>query len=232
MMCYTEPISHAGRASAKGGNTNKKCIAVKIIAVLVGTGGLLAIYAWFFDNPTLKSVFPDFVTMKFLTAFTFLLSGFALYALAVYIESGGTYSEMTLAITSSVILSLMAALLIGVMFQTSTGLENLVTREPVDASWTKPSGIPAVPTMLSFALFAVAGLAALVRRRERLRRMLVAVGIFHIAVGGVALVGYALSLPSLYYQFSPATVDLSTAALFVLFGFGLCIIRTCEQRLP
>ena len=51
----------------------------KAIAVLTAAAGLLVMFGWIFDIPSLKSVLPGMVTMKLNTALAFLMLGSSLY---------------------------------------------------------------------------------------------------------------------------------------------------------
>ena len=55
-----------------------KIKAAKILAGAVFAAGLLVMAGWIFDIGALKSVFPGWVSMKFITALSFALSGVTL----------------------------------------------------------------------------------------------------------------------------------------------------------
>jgi hypothetical protein len=207
----------------------EKNILVKILALIVAVVGLLVMVGWFLDISILKSILPTLVTMKFTTALSFFLSGIILYAITWSMEGKKDIASIVLTITTLIILLLMGTLLSSTFMGIRTGIEDLFVEEAIGAVKTTTPGRPSAGTMLNFILMASAGIIvmlSIVKCRVYLKRIGWAVIVF----GSVALIGYTIGMPLLYYTiegFSTA-MAIHTAILFVLLGVGLIVLKKKE----
>jgi hypothetical protein len=190
-------------------------------------GGILVMVGWFWDITTLKSILPQFVAMKFTTAFCFFLSGATLYYIIRSCQEETQVNDLFLIFINFIIILVMASLLLSVFFDIRTGLENLFVSEMEGAINTPVPGRPALLVMLSFMLIASSGLLSLSKKTVNYLIIRI-VGVIIMIVGAVAIIGYLLDMPKLYGQFGfiSSAVALHTAFLLVLVGLGLTAVSS------
>lgn len=184
--------------------------------------GLLAMAGWLFDIGPLKSISSGWVSMKFITALSFALSGLTLYFMTRTAEGETDRAQVALYLTTLPLLLIMGAVFFSSLLGAHTGLEDLFVKEVPGGVKTIIPGRPSLATALNFLLFAAAGLIGM-HAPFVSRRWLKLPGWLVAAVGAVALAGYAADAPRLYY-FVPganSAMAFGTAALFVLLGAGL-----------
>jgi len=202
-----------------------KIKTAKLLAGAVTAAGLLVMAGWALDIGALKSVFESWTSMKFITAFGFVLSGAVLYLVARCSEGCFDRVQAPLSVVSLLLLLVMGTLFFSGLLGAHTGLEDLFVSEAPGAVKTVVPGRPSLATSLSFLLIAAAGVFAMFEP-VRLRRWLRLPGWLVAAIGAAALAGYAADAPLLYY-FVPGVntaMAFNTAALLVLLGAGfLCL---------
>lgn len=198
----------------------------RIIAIIVALCGVAVMFGWVYDITFLKSILPNFVTMKFITAVCFVLSGTALYFAARTVEDGKGWDNLVLLFINFLVALLMASLVISVFFGIKTGLEDLFVKESAGAINTTVPGRPALITAINFILIAVMGSLSLFRK-ERSLKIVHVLGVMVAVSGGVAMVGYLADVPVLYYNIDKISTAMAihTAILFVLLGAGFYTIR-------
>ena len=120
-----------------------------------------------------------------------------------------------------IVLFIMGILLFSVILGVRSGLEDLFVQEATGAVKTTTPGQPSVGTMLNFVLIGIAGLLVFVQAKQFARIVHLAGWVISV-VGMVALLGYIIDMPALYYTvegFSSA-MALHTALLFIIIGAG------------
>jgi hypothetical protein len=120
----------------------------------------------------------------------------------------------------------MATLLVSTFLDVRTGVEDLFVRETEDAVKTTTPGRPSVGTMINFILVAIAGILTLFDMKK-LGQKIYVIGSIILVIGSLAVLGYVLSMPFLYYSvegFSTA-MALHTAILFIITGAGFSLFR-------
>lgn len=87
---------------------------------------------------------------------------------------------------------------------------------------TVTPGRPSVPTMLNFIFIASAGILTILNPKQ-LRSKQRIIGLIVGIIGAVAVVGYIMNAPLLYYFMEGMNSAIAghTAILFVLIGMGL-----------
>jgi hypothetical protein len=200
---------------------NKRRIA-KAVSLVVSLAGVLVMIGWIFDISILKSIFPAWVSMKFDTAITFLLSGITLYFIIRAVEGEFDKAPVALCITTLIIILLMGILFFSALLGIHTGAESLFIQEAAGAVKTVTPGRPSVPTMLNFVLIALAGILTMLNP-EKVPLRLKIIGYVVGTIGVLAIVGYIINAPLLYYfiEGKNSAMACHTAILFVLFGTGL-----------
>jgi hypothetical protein len=203
----------------------KRTKTAKILSLAVIIAGITVIIGWVFDFGALKSISPAWVSMKFDTAIAFVLSGITLYFIARAMEGDFDIAQVALSITSLLIILLMGTLFFSAVLQIRTGVEELFIREPVAAPMSVVPGRPSIPTMLSFLLIASAGILTTLNPAN-LRLKLKIIGFIIGLVGLIAVIGYIIDKPALYYYVEGINTAIAchTAALFIVIGIGfLCL---------
>jgi len=197
----------------------------KIISVAVATAAIAVMVGWIMDIPVLKSILPQFVSMKFTTAVCFLMSAVVLFC-AVKISEEERGNEMILIFVSFIILLIMTSLIISIFTGIKTGLEDLIVREAPGAIATPVPGRPALVTMINFVLIAGIGLLSVLKKNGTLPITPV-LGVIVAGIGVLAIIGYVFNFPFLYGNFNnvSSAVALHTAILFVLLGVGFSVIH-------
>jgi hypothetical protein len=200
----------------------KKRMIAKAVSLAVGLAGVLVMIGWIFDISILKSISPAWVSMKFDTAITFLLSGITLYFIIRAIEGEVDQAQVALSITTLIIILLMGILFFSAFLGIHTGAESLFIQEAAGAVKTITPGRPSLPTMLNFVLIALAGILTMLNL-EKVQLRLKIIGHIVGTIGALAIVGYIINAPLLYYfiEGRNSAMACHTAILFVLTGIGL-----------
>ena len=194
---------------------------VKVLSLVVTAAGLAVMAGWIFDFVLIKSIAPAFVSMKFSTAFAFMVSGISLYFLARAREGEFEKAQVALSITSFILAILMGLFFFSALFGIETGVENLFVKDSGDAK-SVVAGMPSVPTMISFLLIALAGIITILNPAGVITMLKIIGGLVGV-ICALAAIGYVFSAPMLYYFIPGANsaMALHTALLFVIMGTGL-----------
>lgn len=198
----------------------------KFISLIVTTGGVIVITGWIFDIEVLKSMLPTWVTMKFSTALSFLLSGITLYIVSCSFEKKSDGLKIVLTFVTLIILIIMATLFISIFLNIYTGVEDLFVKETKNTISTSVPGRPSLGTIINFILVALAGIFAMFEMNN-LSFKLYYIGLFIFVSGYTAVFGYILSIPILYYNIEniSTAMALHTAFFFMITGAGFIILR-------
>lgn len=203
-------------------NPEKKRKAARIASLVVSIAGVAVILGWILDIGILKSISPYWISMKFDTAIAFVLSGITLYFIVRAIEGEFDKAQVVLSITSFILILLMGILFVSAILKIDTGAEELFIKDtPTDARTVVP-GRPSMPTMINFSLIALAGIFTMFNS-PTLRIQLRIIGLIIGLIGLLAIAGYILDMPALYYYIEGINSAMAchTASLFVLIGIGL-----------
>lgn len=194
---------------------------VKALSFLVSAAGLSVMAGWIFDINLLKSLSPEWVSMKFSTAVVFVISGITLYFIVRVLEGEFDMAQVVLSLTTLTITLLMGVLFCSVVLGIPTGIENLFFNETREVKSVAP-GRPSVPTMLNFLLMALSAILTL-QYPSRLMQKLKVIGLILGFSGTLAVAGYIFNVPLLYYYIEGVNtaMALHTALLFVILGTGL-----------
>jgi len=201
--------------------------AIQLSSITISFVGLAVLIGWVMDIPALTSLIPNSVTMKFSTAVSFIFTGVSILIISkLAIESSG-YSDLShivLPISMLIILLFMSTHIGSIIVSAPSGVDNLFIKE-LDPVLTASPGRPSFPTMISFLLIATAAAGTLITSGSNLKKLIGGTGFAIGIIGSVALAGYALSLPMLYYSFEGLNTAMAvhSAALFVVAGLVLII---------
>lgn len=200
----------------------KKRKTAKVLSLIVIIAGILVIIGWIFDIGVLKSIAPAWISMKITTAIAFVLSGIILYFIVRAMEGEFDKAQVVLSITSLVIILLMGLLFFSAVLKVHTGTEDLFIKETNVAPMSVAPGRPSIPTMFNFMLIGAAGILTILNPAKS-RPKLKIIGLIVGAIGALAIVGYIIDAPILYYYIegTNSAIACHTAGLFVLMGIGL-----------
>jgi len=176
----------------------QKTRTAKILGITVAVVGAIVMLGWVADIGVLKSILPQWVTMKFSTATSFLMSGLILYYIALKVEGKYSIGQVVLPIASLIVLLLMATLLASIAIGVRTGIEDLFIKEAEGAVETTTPGRPSIGTMIAFILIGISGMFSL-SERQNIQRALCRIGVPVLLLGGLALLGYLFNVSALYY---------------------------------
>src|SRR5437867_3788769 len=203
--------------------------AIQLSSITISFVGLAVLIGWVMDIPALTSLIPNSVTMKFSTAVSFIFTGVSILIISkLAIEPSG-YSDLShivLPISMLIILLFMSTHIGSIIVSAPSGVDNLFIKEQeLNPVLTASPGRPSFPTMISFLLIATAAAGTLITSGSNLKKLIGGTGFAIGIIGSVALAGYALSLPMLYYSFEGLNTAMAvhSAALFVVAGLVLII---------
>lgn len=207
----------------------KKTKIAHLLGIIVTLSGLTIMVGWILDIDILKSILPVWVTMKFTTALSFFLSGIILYFLASSEAGSAEIAKIVLPLMTLFIFLIMVTLLVSTFVGIRTGVEDLFVKETEGAVKSVTPGRPSVGTMINFICIAIAGIFTMLDL-TKLKPNVQIIGWIVFVVGGVAVIGYIINVPLLYYtleRYSTA-MALHTAILFMLLGVGLILLGRQE----
>ena len=217
-LLQAAPRGSRGVRRAEGRMTARRawCLrSARIVGVLVAIVGVLATVGWLLGVDALKNALVGGTTVKFNTAFCFMLAGVGLTLLA----RGEDRSARALWCVVGVV---MAATLLEYVLDVNLGIDQLLFDDPATAPDMHP-GRSAPNTALALVLAAMGVLwPDLGVRRLALGTTLPLAAAF---VGLVGVLGYALETPSLYGIGDVAGMALSTAITVIALGLGIAGAR-------
>jgi signal transduction histidine kinase len=190
----------------------------KIIGLATICIGMIVVVAWTVDIPTLKSIVPNAVTMKFSTAISFVFSGITIYFVAQHYEGKTNKAQITVPLSGFVIFLFMVTLLSANMVGVNSGVEQLFVKESQDAVKTSDAGRPSIMTMINFILVVISGISALSDTRPK--NIVAILGYTILIIGAISVVGYIVNQPLMYYYVPnmSTAMAINTSVLFVAIG--------------
>ena len=184
--------------------------------------GLVVMLGWVFDINILKGILPIWPTMKVTTALCFFISGLSLIFIRQMLQRRTDAAQLVLSAASFIILLIMLTFLVSAAAGIHTGLENFYIKNQGDVIMTTSPGRPSVGTMINFILIGMSGILVIFSREISLN-VLPKIGWIVTFIGLVAILGYVLNFPLLYYSAEDVSLGMAlhTAILFVMLGLGL-----------
>lgn len=186
---------------------------------------------WILDIALFKSVVPGFVTMKFSTAFSFFLSS-GIILVMTFPKKYTAFGQIIMPTLILIQLLSMTLLLSSNILDFDSQITKLfLVESQLDTVYTFAPGIPSIPTTVSFILIGMVGLFFLFDSSYTVMVFrIVAIGIALIAI--IALLGYALDIPELYYYVDELSTGMAihTAVLFFLLGVALLLSSRDSNR--
>lgn len=190
----------------------------------------MVIGGWLTGHLIWTSVLSNAVTMKFTTAVGFLCTS-AMIVLIVQSFLGRHNLALTfLPIPCLTLALLMSSLLISLILNIKTGVENLFVQEDIKALLTVYPGTPSLATIINFILILSAGLIVMVQP-SFVRQYVKSIGIIVFIIGAGGLLGYILNCPALYYVIEgiSTAIALNTTTLFIFIGMAFILLERVER---
>lgn len=187
--------------------------------------GVAVIFGWLTHEPFLKSINPDWISMKFNTALGMVLSGALLISLAPEEEEEAPKSRGKFIFLASV-LALLAAVSIAEHLSPgwNPGLDELFIQDDRPTGEGYIAGRMSFPTALCFFLYSAAILALQSPWRKKTQASVIcAVSI--LLLSSSALVAYAYDVKSLAGFQSVTTMAMHSAVSFFFLAIGLLCAR-------
>lgn len=183
--------------------------------------GFLVCLGWALGVESFKSVVPGLVTMKLATALSFVLCGIGCVFAT---KERWAYDSLAVGIigTSAVaVLSIMLVLALNLHELEFQGDSNVQTVKP---------GEPSFGTMIGFVLVSFGMLSLPFNGTGRFATFRRVLGPIVSILGVVALVGYALGLPSMYYYWPDRSTGMAvhTSVGFVALGYVIAHLRRAD----
>ncbi|ATX79418.1 hypothetical protein Ga0123461_0998 [Mariprofundus aestuarium] len=204
-------------------------LLVRAIAMLVCLAGIIVMLGWLYDIPLLKSILPHWVSMKFTTALSFLLSGLVLLGIVKATETHSIQSGIFMPAVTMGILLLMGSLLASSLTGIHTGIEGWFIEDVSHAVKTVIPGMPSIGTMGAFIIISLSGVVTLMNPMKATH--LLVTGCIESGFSFTALLGYLVDKPALYYHIEgiSSAMAVHTAILFAMLGVGLLLLGSTRK---
>ncbi|MBI5400767.1 MAG: hypothetical protein HZB12_01470 [Candidatus Yonathbacteria bacterium] len=197
----------------------------KILAVIVSFVGLLVVFGWVNDIQVLKSILPEWIPMRFITAVIFVFSGIALFYIAEEVDNEEGIAQAVVPLMSTIILAIMGTFLASTALGFKTGLDGFFIKETLSATKVFSPGFPSTGVIISFIIFGSVGMVVTFGLGNIKKYLKISWWIIAI-ISSVAIVGYAVGVPFMYYDISgfSATMAFHAAILLLFLGYSLVLL--------
>ncbi|MEI6226770.1 MAG: PAS domain S-box protein, partial [Deltaproteobacteria bacterium] len=182
--------------------------------------GVAVLVGWALDLPTLKSVLPGVVSMKANTALGFVLAG-----LSLSLRERGRASRITTGALAGATALLGFLTLVEYALGVNLGIDQFLFREAAGTVGTLSPGRMAPTTAVSFLLVGLSRWLAIWPSTVAVAQGLALVVAL---LGYLSLTGYVLGATALIGIGRFTQMAVHTAALFLLAGLGLIVLRPTE----
>lgn len=193
-----------------------------VLSALVFVGSTLVIGGWVYNINILKSLLPGLVTMKFTTALSFLISAVIVFFISERQGGRKDLAAVTIPVATLILFLLMGTLLTSVLFGITSGLETLFIPEREGAIFTAVPGRPSIGTMVNFLLIGAAGLTSLFMFTQK-PRVYTFIGRTIVVIASIALVGFLLNMPVLYYTIPKISTGMALHTALFFFALGVAL---------
>ncbi len=205
---------------------------IKILALTIGFYGIIVMIGWIFDIDSLTRIIPLGINMSFPTALMFFLSAIDIYFIYQTIKKDSELFHLIISGIALIIFLINITILMGVFLNIQTGMENLfIQSQQYESINTTIARAPSISTMICFILLGLINLLALFSNSKNLKKIkFLGYCIFIISL--VAIIGYVIKIPFLYYKFSDSTIPmaLNTAMALTLLSYVLITISKLEIK--
>lgn len=191
-------------------NKNIRIFIIAISIILIGAG-FAVLSGWILNISTLKSILPNFVSMKANTAIAFVLLGIAL------LFQKNKYQTISL-ITAFLVALIGCLTIIQYVFGTNLGIDQLLFSD-MGAILTSNPGRMAIVTAINFSFLGI-GFILLVDKYKKTADIL---ALFVLLVSELSFIGYLFNVQQFYNigGVQITAMALHTSILFILISLGL-----------
>ncbi|MFO7752194.1 MAG: PAS domain S-box protein [Desulfobacteraceae bacterium] len=202
------------------------CLLSTALCVVIILTGCSVLTGWWLDISLLKSIHPNWVTMKANTALSFIFLGFATWLLNC------DSSNHSLNLRACMLFSFLTMLVsLATLFQYTGdwnfGIDNLLFREPAGAFQTSSPGRMAPVTAFNFISVSIAlFLQSLNERRGK--RFTHLILLIPFAISFLSILGYLYGIQSLYRLSDYTSMALSTAVSFLI--LSIAVFLSCSEN--
>lgn len=213
--CQTEPASL------------RRCLAFAHTASLIGVVvGTLVLLSWAIDIRILKSLLPDYASMKPLTALCFVLCGLSLRVYSTRPETLESRSARGIAALAMAAVAAIIALasLCEYLLHLDTGIDRMLFRQTILTADIANPGRMAPATALALMLLALA-LCCRDAVFPGAIRICETFSLLTTSLGFVAVLGYLYGVTALYRYSIYVSTALHTAVTLVMLGIGVLMAR-------
>ena len=193
----------------------------QVLGMLTVLLGLTVLAGWAFHIETLKTVFPDYVSMKANTALCFVLSGTAL--LLGYLSRPQAWKKSGMLLLVSLVLLVSGLTLLEYLTGYSIGIDQGLFMDAATSPGTSQPGRMAPNTALIFLLFGSA--IILLSRGPRGAMTAHSLALTGLFIALLALIGYLFDAQIFISIFSLTRVALHTIIGFWLLGLAILCAR-------
>jgi len=189
----------------------------RILSVAVLLIGIAVIIGWAVDSPVLKSVFPNYGSMKVNTALCFIFSGIALLLLnkKEKISSSGKF----LTSVFSILISLIGILsIIEYKFNIRIGIDELFFK---DNTLFNLSFTPGQMSPITAFNFVCLGIALLLLQNFKYYKIYQTLSLIIFSIGLVAMIGYIYQIDWLTTLPSASKTSIHTCLSFLMISLGI-----------
>lgn len=215
-----------GNRDLKSRNTSREGIKnIRIISAILVLAGLAVVLGWAANIDFLKGIEPWFPTMKMSTAVSFVATGIVLYLFSI-MRNTSKIMKIFVAVISIAMLLFMIFTFSGAFFDYPVGFEKSIYGLQPDSSGGIFVGKPSMGAQLGFGIISLASLFIIFNARNARRFLGFSVGLL-ILIGAIAIIGYTLNIPQMYYMFYGYSngMAICTAILMILTGIGFSILK-------
>ena len=186
--------------------------------------GLVVMFGWFANVDLLKSILPNWTSMKFSTALSFLMTGIIIYLLAEQRHTNSDLAKILIPAPIVVILFFMVTFLVSNVSGITTGIENILVTEH-NAAGTVVPGRPSITTMINFILIVITSLYLLISQKSR-QKFVTGIGLILLANSTFAILGYITNLQSMRYEVGnfSSGMAIHTAFTFMIVGIAFVFL--------
>ncbi|MFA6385980.1 MAG: ATP-binding protein [Candidatus Paceibacterota bacterium] len=189
-------------------------------ALIVGIIGLLVIIGWIFGIPVFKSIFPNYISMKFNTALCFVVAAIAVW----FLNNKNLSLQAKIVIIISIAIILVISIINGIelLFNINTGLDELFVRDDINAVATTYLGRMAPTTSIAFMITSIILVILLFDPNEV--KTSTTFSIILLALSLFSFFGYILGIDAYSGLFFNVTkMALHTSLSFLILSVGLIV---------
>lgn len=189
----------------------------KILSVTVFLIGVLVIIGWMIDSAVLKSVMPDYGSMKVNTALCFIFSGIALWLLNKK-ETLPAFGKIIASVLSILISVLGLLTIIEYKFDFKIGIDELLFNDNTFTNNYSAHGQMSPITAFNFVCL---GIALLLLQNKKYYKAYQPLSLIVFSIGLTATIGYIYQIDWLTTLPSAAKTSLHTCLSFLMISTGI-----------